>query len=80
MDEAERLNRAQLTELHRFLNILVDARAFNGALAISLANELKVELPYGIEVLNEQTANLRTRLDLIFQHLYPVDEQDQVID
>lgn len=68
------LNREKLVELHKLLKAVVDSTAFNGALAISLANELKVTIPFDIEVLNEETSRMRGALREVFADLYPKDD------
>ena len=57
----------RIWELREILRQLVDAVSFNGALAFSIARAAGVELPYGIEVVNDRTAKLINEINVTFE-------------
>ncbi len=68
------LEAGQLVELKRLLSRLVDAVAFNATVTLVLARNAGVEMPYGIDVVNDETKALRSKIDAVFEGVF--DEED----
>jgi len=68
------LSDERLGDLHQTLKELVDAIAFVGVLTFGVARKTGVDLPYDIDVVNDQIDSIRAKLRSAFQDLYPEDE------
>jgi hypothetical protein len=67
------LGEEQLVELEEVLKRLVDANAFNAAVTLEIARCAGVDVPYGIDVVNDQTGELHAKIRSAFEGVFEGD-------